>query len=63
MLLTAAFGLLGLIFAVLFAVVKILPFCAKRIAWHRKMDHRFPHWPISWLRGNLKEVSRKNAEL
>ncbi|XP_046555072.1 cytochrome P450 4B1-like [Haliotis rubra] len=42
-------------------VFKVLPLRRKLQKWHTALDDKFPHYPIHWLWGNLKQIKSFQA--
>ena len=40
-----------------FIVTKLVPYFLERLKWRRQLDPHFAHSPISWITGNLTDVS------
>ena len=42
---------------VVFVATKLVPFFVTRWTWRRQLDSHFAHWPISWITGNVTQVT------
>ena len=44
---------------VVFVATKLVPFFVTRWTWRRQLDPHFAHWPISWITGNVTQVTQR----